>query len=311
MSYKDKKIVVAIPCYNEEMSIKRVINGFQRELPQAEIVVFDNNSTDRTQEIAVAEGAKIIHEKKQGKGWVVRSIFEKLDADIYVMVDGDDTYPAEEVHKLIEPLLKDQADMVVGNRLGENNHNSIRPLHQFGNWFITSVLNLIFRTKYKDVLSGYRVFTKDVAKNIPLITMGFEIETELALQTLEHGYIVKEVPIMYRCRPQGSFSKLSSFSDGYRIMVTMAMLLRDHKPHHFFTFIFIVLGACSFLLIIYAYTLTRLLNVFLISGIILGVAAFLFLATGLILSAVNTRFAELSALIKKNNYFAVSKEKEI
>lgn len=311
MNFEDAKIAVAIPCYNEEKSIKKVINGFQKELPGAKIVVFDNNSTDRTQKIAVAEGAKIIHEKRQGKGWVVRSICERLDADIYVMVDGDDTYPAEEVHKLIAPILNDEADMVVGNRLGQDNHNSIRHLHQFGNWCITGTLNLIFRADYKDVLSGYRAFTKDVAKNIPLITVGFEIETEFALQALEHGYIVKEVPIRYGSRPQGSLSKLSSFSDGYRIMVTMAMLLRDHKPHHFFTFIFVILGACSSSLLIYAYTLTTLLNVFLIIGIILGIAAFLFLVTGLILSAVNTRFAELSAIIRKNNYFAVSKEKEL
>ncbi len=310
MNYTDKKIVVAIPCYNEEKTIKKVINDFRRELPLAKIVLFDNNSTDDTAGIGLGQGVQVIPEKRQGKGWVVRSIFEKLDADIYVLVDADATYLAEEVHKLIEPLLKEEADMVVGNRLSRKNTSAIRPLHQLGNWLITKTLNLIFRAKFQDVLSGYRVFTKEFVKNTPLITTGFEIETELTLQALEHGYIVKEVAIEYKNRLAGSISKLSTFGDGYQVMVTMAMLLRDHRPHHLFGFLSMVLGALSIFLIGHALRLGNTLSISLVLGIILMMLAFLFFSTGLILCAVNTRFAELRSIIKKNNYFAVSKEKE-
>ena len=299
MNHKNKKICVAIPCYNEEKTIKKVINDFQKELPMAEIVIFDNNCTDNTSAVAEKEGAKVIGEKKQGKGWVIRAIFEKVDADIYVMVDGDDTYPAEYAHKLIEPVLKDEADMVVGNRLKQGNYGGMRLSHHFGNLIITKTLNSVFRTDYQDVLSGYRVFNREFAKNIPLITMGFEIETELTLQALEHGYVVKELPVEYRSRPRGSVSKLNSFVDGYRIMVTIVMLLRDHKPHHLFTFIFIVFSLSSILFIAYAQANKELFNIFSIVGIILMISAFLFLVSGLILSAVNTRFKELSSIIKK------------
>jgi glycosyltransferase involved in cell wall biosynthesis len=265
----------------------------------AQIVIFDNNCTDNTSAIAEKEGVKVTREKKQGKGWVTRAIFEKVDADIYVMVDGDDTYPAEYVHKLIEPILKEEADMVVGNRLKQGNYGAMRLSHCFGNLFITKTLNFVFRTNYQDVLSGYRVFNREFVKNIPLITMGFEIETELTLQALEHGYVIKELPIEYRSRPRGSVSKLSFFIDGYRIMVTIVMLLRDHKPHHLFTFIFIVFSLSSILFIAYAQTNKELFNIFSIVGIILMISAFLFLVSGLILSAVNTRFKELSSIIKK------------
>jgi len=303
-NYEGRKITVAIPCYNEEKTIKKVINDFQTQLPSAEIVVFDNNCKDNTPFIAVKEGARVIREKKQGKGWVVRAIFEKIDADILCLVDGDNTYPAEDVHKLIEPIINNDADMTVANRLKQNDRDAMRLLHQFGNLLITKTLNFIFRSAYRDVLSGYRVFSREFVKNIPLITEGFEIETELTLQALEHGYIVKEIPVEYRSRPQGSVSKLNSFIDGYRIMVTIAMLLRDHKPQHFFSFIFIVFGLCASFLIGYGYNFKEAFNVFFISGITLMILAFLFFVTGLILSAVNTRFKEISCVIKKNGSIA-------
>lgn len=304
MDYKGKKIIVAIPCYNEEKAIKKVINAFKMELPSAEIIVFDNNSKDKTVEIALKEGVKVIHEKRQGKGWVVRSVFEKLAADIYVIIDGDDTYPVDKVHKLIGPVLKGEADMVVGSRLDQFEDKAFKKINHFGNWLITKTLNLIFRTNYRDVLSGYRVFNKEFAKNIPLITRGFEIETEISLQALEHGYIIKEIPIQYRKRLEGSYSKLSPFKDGYRIMVTILMLLRDHQPQQLFSLIFVFLSTVSAALICYAYTLKNLLNGYLIAGIISLIIAFLFFVTGLILSAINTRFREVNAILKKDVYYS-------
>ncbi len=303
MDYNDRKIIVAVPCYNEERTIEKVIEAFRRELPVAEIVIFDNNSTDRTAAVAINKGVKVITEKRQGKGWSVRSIFEKLDADIYIIVDGDDTYPAEEVHKLIELVLDEKADMVVGNRLKQNNRTIIRPLHWFGNYMISKIFNFIFGNNCQDVLSGFRVFNREFAKNIPLITRKFEIEVEMTFQALEYGYIIKEIPINYRKRPKGSFSKLHSFRDGYRIMLTMAMFLRDHKPHRLFTVISFVLFLCSIFLLNYACHFSDFFNVFSLLGTILLIGSLLIFMTGLILSAINTRFAEIRSIIRKNNRY--------
>lgn len=309
MYYSEKEIVVAIPCYNEEKTIEKVIDDFKKELPSARIVVFDNNSTDRTASIAASKGVKIIGEKRQGKGWVISSIFEKLDADIYLIVDGDDTYPAEEAHKLIGLVDSGKADMVVGNRLKQDNKGTIRPLHWFGNYMINRIFNVIFGNNCRDVLSGFRAFNREFAKNIPLITRKFEIEIELTFQALEHGYIVKEIPISYRKRPKGSFSKLSSFRDGYRIMLTMVMFLRDHKPHRLFTFASFALFLCSIFLLNHAGHFSSYFNIFSVLGAILLVGSLLIFITGLILSAINTRFSEIGSIIRKNNNYFVTKEK--
>lgn len=304
----DEEIVVAIPCYNEEKSVGKVIDDFRKETPSVEIVVFDNNSTDQTAAIAISKGVKVIREKRQGKGWVIRSIFEKINADIYVIVDGDDTYPVDEVHKLIDLIHSKKSDMAVGNRLRQGNKAAISPLHWFGNYMISSLFNVIFGSNCRDVLSGFRVFNREFVKNIPLSTRKFEIEVELTFQALEYGYIIKEIPISYRKRPKGSFSKLSSFRDGYRIILTMVMFLRDHKPHRLFSLVSFILIICSAFLFKHACCLSNFFNVFSALGIILSVGSLLIFFTGLILSAINARFAEISSIIKKNNN-CFSKEK--
>jgi glycosyltransferase involved in cell wall biosynthesis len=298
------KIAVAIPCYNEELTIGKVIRDFRQELPMADIYVFDNNSTDRTADLARRHGAIVVREKRQGKGCVMQSIFEKIDADIYVLADGDDTYPAEEVHKLLEPIINEEADMTVGTRLEHATDSSLKRLHQFGNRLLTATLNMVFKSKFRDILSGYRVFNRVFAKNVPLIMPGFETETELTLQALEKGFVIKEVPVTYRNRPNGSNSKLRTWADGYRILLTIAILLRDHRPLYFFSslaFLFFGGGAVSALLWL------KLPDNLVLPGIgaLLVLIAFLFLSTGLILNAVSTRFKELTALERKNLYYSI------
>ncbi len=198
-----EKIAVLIPCYNEELTIGKVIQDFKRELPNADIYVYDNNSKDRTVEIAQENGAIVKHEYKQGKGNVVRAMFMQIDADIYVMVDGDDTYPAEAVHELIEPIREQKADMVIGDRLsnGTYQEENKRHFHEFGNYLVKKSINVLFRTNLKDIMTGYRVFNKMFVKNMPVMTQKFEIETEMSLYALDKKYIIKEIPILYRDRP--------------------------------------------------------------------------------------------------------------
>jgi len=221
------KTIVFLPCYNEEQTLAKVIDDFRKYLPEAEIVVYDNNSTDRSTAIAREKNATLYTEKRKGKGNVVKSAFNNLEADIFIMSDADDTYPAEEIKKLIQPVLDGEADMVVGTRLEQAGDKELRRLHQFGNRFIMFILNFVFRAKFKDILSGYRIMTKDFVKNIPLLSEGFEIETELTIQALERGYRVKEIPVAYRERPEGSESKIETFKDGFKIVFTIMSILRD------------------------------------------------------------------------------------
>src|SRR5437773_3441341 len=228
------KIAVLIPCYNEELTIADVIQQFRAQLPSAEIYVFDNNSIDGTAEKARAAGARVYYEKRQGKGFVVQSMFRQIDADVYVMVDGDGTYPAEDVHKLIDPILMDDADMTVGSRLHEKSDSHFKSLNRFGNHLFLSILNSIFKVKITDMLSGYRAFARGFVKNLPLFGGSFEIETELTIKALERGYRITEVPVKLRSRPDGSFSKIRIAHDGIRILNTLLALFRDYKPLTFF-----------------------------------------------------------------------------
>lgn len=242
-----EKIAVLIPCYNEEMTIEKVIKDFKKELPEADIYVYDNNSKDKTAEIARNNGAIVKHEYRQGKGNVVRSMFRDIEADIYVMVDGDDTYPAEEVHKLIEPIRNKEADMVIGDRLtnGTYKQENKRPFHRFGNNIVKNSINKLFTTNLKDIMTGYRVFNKMFVKNMPVMSPKFEIETEMTLHALDKKFIIKEIPITYRDRPSGSFSKLNTIKDGIKVMETIIKMLKDIKPRQFFwwiSFVFIVIG---------------------------------------------------------------------
>ncbi|MCI8618208.1 MAG: glycosyltransferase [Clostridia bacterium] len=256
------KTAVLIPCYNEELTIEKVIKDFKRELPDADIYVYDNNSKDKTAQIAKDSGAIVIHEYKQGKGNVIRSMFRDVDADIYIMVDGDDTYPAEEVHKLIEPIANGQADMAIGDRItnGTYKKENKRYFHEFGNNLVKKSINLAFKSDLKDIMTGYRVFNKLFVKTMPVLSPKFEIETEMSLHALDKRFIIKEIPIVYRDRPEGSISKLNTFSDGINVLKTIIKMFKDFKPRQFFwiiSLIFIIVGLIIGIPVLLEYAKTR------------------------------------------------------
>jgi glycosyltransferase involved in cell wall biosynthesis len=241
------KIAVLIPCYNEEKTIGKVVSDFRRELPEADIYVYDNNSNDRTSFIAAEHGAIVRKEFRQGKGNVVRSMFREIDADIYVMVDGDDTYPAESVHQLIEPIKRGEANMVIGDRLSNGTYfqENKRPFHNFGNNLVKNLINFLYKSDIKDIMTGYRAFDKLFVKSMPVMSPGFEIETEMSIHALDKKFLIKEVPINYRNRPEGSESKLNTFSDGWKVLKTIFILFKDYKPFLFFSLwalLFFILG---------------------------------------------------------------------
>lgn len=238
-----EKIAVLIPCYNEELTIEKVVKDFKKELPDADIYVYDNNSKDKTCEIAHNAGAIVKKENRQGKGNVVRTMFREIDADIYVMVDGDDTYPAEFVHQLIKPVRDNEADMAIGDRLSNGTYQQEikKNFHEFGNNLVRGAINLLFNNKLKDIMTGYRVFNKRFVKNMPVMSPGFELETEMTLFALDKKYRIKEIPIVFRERPEGSESKIDTFSDGIKVLKTIIKMFKDHNPLRFFTIIFCVL----------------------------------------------------------------------
>ncbi len=228
------KIVILIPCLNEEITIGKVIHDFQDAIPEAKIIVFDNNSTDRTAAIVRECGAEVIPESRPGKGHVVASMFRKVDADYYVIVDGDDTYSAEHVRKLLEPVMKEQADMAVAVRLAEYTATSFRPLHVFGNNLVRRLVNWIFKSNLSDIMSGYRAYSRELVQSIPILSSGFEVETEMTIRILDYGFRIKEVPLPYRERPEGSVSKLRTFHDGFRVLAEIARIAKAYKPFTFF-----------------------------------------------------------------------------
>ena len=230
------KIAVMIPCYNEEITIEKVIKDFRKELPDADIYVYDNNSTDKTVEIATKNNAIIRKEYNQGKGNAVRRMFREIEADIYVMVDGDDTYPAEMVHELIKPIEEQKADMVIGDRLSNGTYKKEkkRKFHRLGNSMVRGSINKLFGTNLRDIMTGYRAFNKIFVKNIPVLSSKFEIETEMTLHALDKKFIIKEIPIVYRDRPEGSTSKLNTVKDGMKVLKTILSMYKDYKPRKFF-----------------------------------------------------------------------------
>lgn len=288
-----EKIAVLIPCYNEELTIEKVVKDFKRELPDADIYVYDNNSKDKTAEIAKNAGAIVKHEYRQGKGNVVRSMFRNIDADIYVMVDGDDTYPAEFVHELIKPVKEGQADMAIGDRLsnGTYQEENKRKFHEFGNNLVKKGINMLFDTKLKDIMTGYRVFNKMFVKNMPVMSPKFEIETEMTLYALDKKYIIKEIPIIYRDRPEGSESKLNTVSDGIKVVKTIFNMFKDYKPFQFFgiiALILLILGLITGIPVIIEYLktayITKLPSAVLATGLIM-LSAIMF-QCGLILQTI-------------------------
>lgn len=245
------KTAVLIPCFNEETTIGKVVRDFKNQLPDAEIWVYDNNSTDGTVREARENGALIGHEPRQGKGNVIQSMFLDIDADIYVMVDGDDTYPAGSVRELIDPIVKGEADMVMGDRLSFDYFNvNTRPFHNGGNRLVRYLINKLFNGSLNDILTGYRAFSRDFVENFPLTSGGFELETEMTIHALDKSLKIKEIPIKYSDRPEGSTSKLNTFIDGAKVIRSIILLFRDYRPLRFFTIIsgFLTLLAIGFLI---------------------------------------------------------------
>jgi glycosyltransferase involved in cell wall biosynthesis len=293
------RVTVAIPCHNEAPTIAKVVSDFRGQLPEAEVLVCDNCSTDGTAEAARAAGARVIREKRKGKGYALQTILETVDSDVCVLVDGDDTYFAEDVHALLAPVLADRADMVVGDRLQEASSQALSDLHRFGNRAILAIVNMAFRTSFKDVLSGYRVMNRNFMRSVPLITGGFEIETELTLQALEKGMAIEELPVRYRARPEGSFSKLSPFADGYRILMSMAVLLRNHRPLYFFSLLALALVGLDALYGVAWATgalppWRPLVHGVVLAGVLATAGALVVL--GVVLNAVNAGFREIVSL---------------
>lgn len=297
------RVTVAIPCLNEAPTIGKVVADFKAQLPEAEVLVVDNDSTDGSVREAEAAGARVVREKRRGKGNVMQTILETVDSDLCVVVDGDDTYFAEDVHALIAPAVGDKADMVVGDRLQQASSEALDDLHRFGNRAILGIINLTFRTSFRDVLSGYRVMNRRFLRSVPLIFPGFETETELTLQALEKGMVILEVPVRYRPRPRGSYSKLNPFGDGYRIVLTASELLRSHRPLYFFSVIAVGLLTAGI-----GYAAAWALGLLpplrpLVHGLVLagmGLLAAGLVVVGVVVNAVKTGFREMVALDRRH-----------
>ena len=238
------KIAVLIPCYNEELTIAKVVDDFRRELPGAAIYVYDNNSTDKTSELARAHGAIVRREPRQGKGNVVRQMFRDIDADCYLMVDGDDTYPAEAAAALCEPILDGAADMTVGDRLSNGSYGkeNKRAFHGFGNDLVRAMIKWIYGYGFDDVMTGYRAFSRPFVKTFPVLSPGFQIETELSIHAVDRRWRIVDVPIQYRDRPAGSVSKLDTVGDGMRVIAMIGSLFKNYRPMKFFCLLALVLG---------------------------------------------------------------------
>ena len=240
------KIAVLIPCYNESKTIEKVVTDFKRVLPEAVIYVYDNNSTDHTDEIARKAGAVVRYEHRQGKGNVIRRMFREIDAECYIMTGGDDTYPAESAPEMIKKVLERNVDMVVGDRLSSTYFTeNKRPFHNFGNSLVRKSINLLFNTDIKDIMTGYRAFSYQFVKSFPVLSKGFEIETEMSIHAADKNMFVENVIIEYRDRPEGSVSKLNTYSDGFRVLRTIARLYRTYKPMNFYGVVAAVLAVLS------------------------------------------------------------------
>ena len=236
------RIAVLIPCYNESQTIGKVVREYREALPEADIYVYDNNSTDGTDEIARAAGAIVRYEYRQGKGNVVRSMFRDIDADCYLMTDGDDTYPAENARQMADLVLNKGVDMVIGDRLSSTYFTeNKRPFHNSGNRVVRWLINKLFHNDVRDIMTGYRAFSRLFVKTFPVLSKGFEIETELTIHAVDKNFLLEEIPVTYRDRPEGSESKLNTFSDGFKVLGTIASLFREYKPFRFFTAVAVIL----------------------------------------------------------------------
>lgn len=256
------KIAVLIPCYNESKTVKKVVEDFKKELPEATVYVYDNNSTDGTDEIAKKAGAIVRYERKQGKGNVIRTMFREIDAQCYILVDGDDTYPAKAANEMAKKVLENDVDMVVGDRLSSTYFTeNKRMFHNFGNVLVRKLINIIYKSKIRDVMTGYRAFSYRFVKTFPVLSKGFEIETEMTIHVLDKNMNIENVVINYKDRPQGSVSKLNTYSDGVRVIKTIVALYKNYKPLSFFlwiSLILILLGTCFLVPVLVEYAKTGL-----------------------------------------------------
>lgn len=245
------KIAVLIPCYNESQTIEKVIKDYKEALPEADIYVYDNNSTDGTDEIAKNTGAIVKYEYRQGKGNVIRSMFRQIDADCYLMVDGDDTYPAENAREMCDLVLEKKADMVIGDRLSSTYFTeNKRPFHNFGNKIVRLLINKLFKNKIKDIMTGYRAFSYEFVKTYPVLSKGFEIETEMTIHAVDKNFMLKEIPVAYRDRPEGSVSKLNTYKDGVKVLKMIATLFKEYKPFLFFNIVSLLLAIISLIFVV-------------------------------------------------------------
>ena len=295
-------IAVLIPCYNESQTIAKVVKDYREALPEAVIYVYDNNSTDHTDETAREAGAIVRYEYRQGKGNVIRSMFRDIDAECYLMIDGDDTYPAENARSMVNHILSGRADMVIGDRLSSTYFTeNKRPFHNTGNRLVRGLINTIFTSDIKDIMTGYRAFNYEFVKSFPILSKGFEIETEMSIHALDKNFKLLEVPVTYRDRPAGSVSKLNTYKDGFRVLKTIARLFRDYKPFAFFGWLGLlcfIIATIFFVPVLQAYFSTGLVAKFptliVCSGIY--VVSFLLWMSGLILDVIAKKHRQLFEL---------------
>lgn len=298
-----KKVAVRIPCYNEEKTVQKVVEDYRRVLPQADIYVYDNNSTDRTAELAAQAGAIVKREYRQGKGNVIRSMFRQIDADCYLMIDGDDTYPAEPAPEMVRMILDGEADMVNGDRLSSTYFTeNKRPFHNTGNRLVRGLINHLFHADVRDIMTGYRAFSRGFVKTFPVLSRGFEIETEMTIHAVDKNFLIREVPVDYRDRPEGSVSKLNTYSDGAKVLCTIFRLYKDYKPFAFFgvgALLFLILAAVLFLPVGIEFLRTGLVPRFptLIVSVTLALCALLSFVAGVILDVVVKKHRQLFELM--------------
>ena len=287
----DTSIAVLLPCYNEEATIGKVVRDFKAALPDAAIYVYDNNSTDRTAEIAAAEGAIVRKEPRQGKGNVVRAMFEDIDADVYVMADGDDTYPADAAPAMVEKVLEGY-DMVIGDRLSSTYfQENKRPFHNFGNRLVRGSINGLFGAHVTDIMTGYRAFNFTFVKTYPVLSRGFEVETEMTIHSLNNNLRLFEMPIQYRDRPEGSVSKLDTVGDGIKVMSTIFRMIREYKPLPFFGGLGLIIGIVGIVFcgtVTFEFAKTGVVTHFptLIGAVMLVITGLLLIIAGIILDVM-------------------------
>lgn len=289
------KIAVLIPCYNESKTVEKVVRDFKKELPEATIYVYDNNSTDNTAELAKEAGAIVRHEYQQGKGNVIRRMFREIEAECYIMTDGDDTYPAEYAREMTNQVLEKNVDMVVGDRLSSTYfEENKRPFHNMGNSVVRKSINFLFKSEIKDIMTGYRAFSYQFVKSFPVLSKGFEIETEMSIHAIDKNMYIDNVIIEYRDRPEGSESKLNTYSDGFKVLMTILRLYRTYKPMQFFgiiAFILALISTCFLIPVLITYAETGLVPEFptlIVCGFVM-LTALISLFTGVILQTLRQK----------------------